>query len=970
MKGGRTIPIIAGLVAGAMLVGAALWLTTPRSEPYYTDADTIRASEEFAQLRDILWQPPELLPAPLNTSERDEYEPALSPDGLTMLFVRGKPGANADLYQSVRTPKGWTEPTPVSSLNTENDELGPAFTPDGQGLYFYSDREGSLGGYDIWFAARDGDGWGKPEHLGAGVNSTSNDYGPALTPDGKRLYFASNRPREGESVEDNPAASWPATIRESFQNRPYDLYVVPIGERGIGQPAIVEALSSAFSEGAPAVSPSGDFIYFASDRPGGEGGFDLYRARIVGDDYFPIEHLSDGVNTEANELDPALGMGGFGLVFSSDRDQGAGRQYDLYRTESREVYRDRELLAARLTWADLMRIVLPWLLLLALLLALLALLRMFATDERWKARWRKLGLLAKCLIVSGLVHALILMLLTLWQVSTHLDGLLGSPGGSKVTLVSSAVGGGIESQILTQITPVPASAPIEMASLAAPELSMERATAEPVHMDAPSPVAIQDSLAPQQIQLRTSAPASRLESSLSPPEPMDIASENPAVALPTHRARRATTEAPLADNSPVIELPEADHVDASMAFTDPSVTQDSPGVFAPIETRDTLPAGTLEISSESRRVPAAEIGAAPSMDFAAETLDPALPSAAPTPTRAVAEEAGIGSPPALREFAPAETEALTLSAPEAIGELSPSLAKIDGIEILELDLSNETPAARDRSVHTDTTDLALTDPGLFELDVALPEGVALPEQVALPRHFSGIVLDDETGLPIADALVRVDSDSGDLVETRTASDGTFALEPKFDADFVAVTASRSGYTPSAMNLPIEDLERGVVREIRLDPVRDTVIALEEDPEVHHLGDNDFGGRINSQFQKASEGTLLRAEFVLSPDQHRALGDLAGVALLAKGLQTGNIIRINGKEVPRRLDRSPSDGSFGEFAAAFDAAWLRDGVNTIEIESQVSSGTDHDDFEIVNIRVLLAPPVEPTPRRNRGSQNML
>jgi len=149
-----------------------------------------------------------------------------------------------------------------------------------------------------------------------------------------------------------------------------------------------------------------------------------------------------------------------------------------------------------------------------------------------------------------------------------------------------------------------------------------------------------------------------------------------------------------------------------------------------------------------------------------------------------------------------------------------------------------------------------------------------------------------------------------------------------------------------------------------------VIALEEDPEVHHLGDNDFGGRINSQFQKESEGTLLRASFVLSPDQHRALGEIAGVAMLAKGLQTGNIIRINGNEIPRRLDHSPSDGSFGEFAAAFDASWLREGANTIEIESSVSSGSDHDDFEIVNIRVMLTPPAEPAPRRNRRSQNML
>ncbi len=76
------------------------------------------------------------------------------------------------------------------------------------------------------------------------------------------------------------------------------------------------------------------------------------------------------------------------------------------------------------------------------------------------------------LIVSGLVHMLILMLLTLWQVSTNLDGLLGSPGGSKVTLVSSAVGGGIESQILAQVSPVAESRPVELMPMESPEFSM------------------------------------------------------------------------------------------------------------------------------------------------------------------------------------------------------------------------------------------------------------------------------------------------------------------------------------------------------------------------------------------------------------------------------------------------------------------------------------------------------------------
>lgn len=92
MSRGRAITVTGAVVAGLALLGVAVWLTTPQSEPYFTDSDTIHASQEIARLRDVLWQPPEQLSRPLNTSELDEYEPTISPDGLTMIFVRGKPG--------------------------------------------------------------------------------------------------------------------------------------------------------------------------------------------------------------------------------------------------------------------------------------------------------------------------------------------------------------------------------------------------------------------------------------------------------------------------------------------------------------------------------------------------------------------------------------------------------------------------------------------------------------------------------------------------------------------------------------------------------------------------------------------------------------------------------------------------------------------------------------------------------------
>lgn len=976
MSRGRAITVTGAVVAGLALLGVAVWLTTPQSEPYFTDSDTIHASQEIARLRDVLWQPPEQLSRPLNTSELDEYEPTISPDGLTMIFVRGKPGGGADLFQSVRTPDGWTEPESIESMNTDADELGPEFTQDGNGLYFYSDREGSLGGYDIWHVRRSEDGWSEPEHLGGDVNSTYNDYGPAITPAGDRLFFASNRPRVGEAVPETPPASWPATIRESFQNRPYDIYTASVGVHGVGNASMVSELSSAFSEGAPGVSPSGDFIYFASDRPGGKGGFDLYRSRMVGESYFPIEHLGDGVNTEANELDPTLGMGGFGLLFSSDRDQGVGRQYDLYRTESREVYREVATLAARMTWGELLRIVLPWLFLLGLLLGLLALLRKLTTDERWKARWRRLGLMAKCLIVSGLVHMLILMLLTLWQVSTNLDGLFGAPGGSKVTLVSSSVGGRIESQLFAQVSPVSESTPLELSQVQSSELAMAPIEIAPVQMQAPAPSPVRDTLSEQTVELRSTAPrnnpANAAKNITTPREPDDLTPELTALTLPEYQARERVKE-------PVVEAASASvsmsPQSVSIPATVPTIETPMTSLDAPpaLSHEDQLPSEIIELREAAQRAPIAAVEnqiADIDDDNVAMGAEVVLPTLVDRSERTTEREAEVGSASEYEPFALIEPEAMEYLQNPLAAEQPPEVGPLDQIAFTATNLDEARPTISERAVQSTSTDVAMVDPGLFELDIALPEGVAIPEQVALPKHFSGIVLDDETGLPVPGALVRIDSDHGELAQTRTEDDGTFALEPEFDSDFVAVTASKPGYTPSALNLPIEDLERGVVREIRLEPVRDTVIALEEDPEVHHLGDNDFGGRINSQFQKESEGTVLRAAFRLTAEQIEALGDQAAVVMLAKGLQAQNIIRLNGQEVPRRLNRSPSDGSFGEVGALFDASWLREGANTLEIESQVSSGSDHDDFEIVNIRIMLSPPADNARSRRTRAEGTL
>ena len=95
--------IIVGTTAAIAVLSAVVavaWQLHSVRTSIYTDGDRIAVPAADAPLRSILWQPAREVPGALNTSA-DEYEPRISADGSRMIFVRGKPGANADLFESL-----------------------------------------------------------------------------------------------------------------------------------------------------------------------------------------------------------------------------------------------------------------------------------------------------------------------------------------------------------------------------------------------------------------------------------------------------------------------------------------------------------------------------------------------------------------------------------------------------------------------------------------------------------------------------------------------------------------------------------------------------------------------------------------------------------------------------------------------------------------------------------------------------
>ncbi len=559
------------------LIAVVTWRLTPIRRTFYTDADSIRVPIAAAPVRDILWQPPIDLADTINT-DGDDYEPRLSADGMTLFFVRGKAGHNADIYVALRSPDGWTDPQPLNGVNSEADDLGPEPAPDGESLYFYSNREGTLGGFDLWTARRTAEGWGEVSNLGPLVNSEFNDYGPAITHDGATLYFSSNRPQPTDDDEPDPNA-WPATLREDLYYRTYDLFAAAVTERGIGSAVTVASLNTPFNEGAPAVSSYGDFVYFASDRPGGEGGFDLYRARRLDGAHEPATNLGGAVNTAANELDPALSLGGFALHFSSDRPKDDAkpadattpapppqRNYDLYRTTSREVFLATEQEGRPpIDWAALWRTIGPNLL--WALLALLLLLLMLALFRNMQER--KISLLAKCLLASLAAHLLLLLLFNAWEVAASLAGEFRRRGPIQVALASPTTGDRLAAQIRGNLT--------EIEPPRAPEVVSQRQT-EP--LDTPPidalammtvdrrPIETVDS--PQATLNLEDAIVTRSTELTIDLEALDRAEPPPQVEmpLPTDQARVDSSEPEAAHEASPVEPARLDRPDLAAAHVD------------------------------------------------------------------------------------------------------------------------------------------------------------------------------------------------------------------------------------------------------------------------------------------------------------------------------------------------------------------------------------------------------------------
>ncbi len=140
-----------------------------------------------------MWTPPVVAGFSKSYGGRiHDFGPRISPDGLKLFFVSGRPISGTamkddDIWVMDKTENGWGEARNLGSpVNTSAHEYGITVTRDGT-LYF------SLNG-DLYCSRLDGGKYSRPEKLGYPINvPTYDDNGPFITPDGNLLLFTSER---------------------------------------------------------------------------------------------------------------------------------------------------------------------------------------------------------------------------------------------------------------------------------------------------------------------------------------------------------------------------------------------------------------------------------------------------------------------------------------------------------------------------------------------------------------------------------------------------------------------------------------------------------------------------------------------------------------------------------------------------------------------------------------------------------
>jgi outer membrane protein OmpA-like peptidoglycan-associated protein len=255
-------------------------------------------------------------------SSYPDFAPVISADEKVMIFTSRRPGSTGellneegqyfeDIYISKKINGQWSTPKNIgTNINTDGHDASIALSADGTELFIYKDD----GQGDIYYCKhRPDDSWSKPLPIEGSVNSrTSFENAAAVSPDGKTLFFASNR--EGGYGK-------------------LDLYMVKMNEKGFwGKPVnLGPTINTEDDDESPFMDFDGLTLYFSSRAHKGMGGYDIFKTYYDSTKADWAEPINMGypINSANEDIYFVLSGDGSHGYYASAKDDGVGEK-DIY----------------------------------------------------------------------------------------------------------------------------------------------------------------------------------------------------------------------------------------------------------------------------------------------------------------------------------------------------------------------------------------------------------------------------------------------------------------------------------------------------------------------------------------------------------------------------------------------------------------------------------------------------------------
>jgi hypothetical protein len=207
---------------------------------------------------------------------------------------------NAILY-SKKMKGRWLAPV-IAWFSGKYGDLEPAFSPDGKRLYFTSNRPLNDTGknakdFDLWYIEKKGNSWGAPVNMGPVINSTKDEFYASVTKNGN-LYFT----RDNDSSKDDIFFS-------AYVN---STYATPV--------AVGEEINSKGYDFNSYVDPDERYMIFSSYKRNDDmGGGDLYISAKKAGHWLPAVNMGPKINSAALDYSPFVSFDKKYFFFSSRR---------------------------------------------------------------------------------------------------------------------------------------------------------------------------------------------------------------------------------------------------------------------------------------------------------------------------------------------------------------------------------------------------------------------------------------------------------------------------------------------------------------------------------------------------------------------------------------------------------------------------------------------------------------------------